>query len=155
MIYIAAEPVRPDDLEVFVGDEAELAEVRWVSLAEADELMAEYGMFPAVHEHLERELGEALIMARRSRGDGSVFYDASRGCWVGSVDIGRDPETGRRRRRKVSAPTKTECRAELESCARSSARPGRSAAGTSPWRASSGTCWRTRRRSGRRRQRSR
>ena len=55
MIYIAAEPVRPDDLEVFVGDEAEPAQVRWVSLAEADQLMSEYGMFPAVHEHLERE----------------------------------------------------------------------------------------------------
>jgi integrase len=53
-------------------------------------------------------------MARRSRGDGSVFYDASRGCWVGTVDIGRDPETGRRRRRKVSAPTKTECKEKLD-----------------------------------------
>lgn len=53
-------------------------------------------------------------MARRSRGDGSVFFDASRGCWVGTVDIGRDPETGRRRRRKVSAPTKTECKAKLD-----------------------------------------
>jgi integrase len=49
-------------------------------------------------------------MARRSRGDGSVFYDAARGCWVGSVDIGRDPQTGRRRRRKVSAATKDECK---------------------------------------------
>jgi integrase len=53
-------------------------------------------------------------MARRSRGDGSVFFDAARGCWVGTVDIGRDPETGRRRRRKVSAPTKTECKARLD-----------------------------------------
>lgn len=53
-------------------------------------------------------------MARRSRGDGSVFWDASRGCWVGVVDVGRDPETGRRRRRKVSAPTKTECREKLD-----------------------------------------
>src|SRR5690242_16997034 len=53
-------------------------------------------------------------MARRSRGDGSVFWDATRGCWVGSVDIGRDPETGRRRRRKVSAPSKTECKAKLD-----------------------------------------
>lgn len=52
-------------------------------------------------------------MARRSRGDGTVFFDASRGCWVGAVDIGRDPETGRRRRRKVSAPTKIECRDKL------------------------------------------
>jgi integrase len=49
-------------------------------------------------------------MARRARGDGSVFYDAARRCWVGSLDIGRDPETGRRRRRKVRAATKTECK---------------------------------------------
>lgn len=53
-------------------------------------------------------------MARRSRGDGSVFFDAARGCWVGSVDIGRDPGTGRRMRRKVSAPTKTECKGRLD-----------------------------------------
>jgi integrase len=53
-------------------------------------------------------------MGRRSRGDGSVFYDAARGCWVGSVDVGRDPETRRRRRRKVSAATKTECRDKLD-----------------------------------------
>lgn len=30
------------------------------------------------------------------------------------MDIGRDPQTGRRRRRKVSAATKTECRAKLD-----------------------------------------
>lgn len=53
-------------------------------------------------------------MARRSRGDGSVFQDATRGCWVGVVDIGRDPKTGRRMRRKVSAATKTECKAKLD-----------------------------------------
>jgi 8-oxo-dGTP diphosphatase len=56
MIYMAARPVR--GTEVIVGDEDELAEVRWVSLAEADELMAAYGMFEPVHEHLARELGE-------------------------------------------------------------------------------------------------
>ena len=55
MIYIAAEPARPGDLDVFVGDTDELAEVRWLSLAEADELLP--GMFEPVHEHLERELG--------------------------------------------------------------------------------------------------
>jgi hypothetical protein len=32
-------------------------------------------------------------MGRRSRGDGSVFYDPARGRWVGLVDLGRDPET--------------------------------------------------------------
>jgi integrase len=51
---------------------------------------------------------------RRSRGDGSVFFDASRGCWVGVLDVGRSPETGRRVRRKVSAATKTECRDKLD-----------------------------------------
>ena len=53
-------------------------------------------------------------MARRQRGDGSVFFDASRGCWVGLVDLGRDPETRRRVRRKVSAPTREECRDKLD-----------------------------------------
>lgn len=56
MIYVAAKPARPDDLDVFVGDERELAEVRWVSLAEADELLP--GMFEPVREHLAREIGE-------------------------------------------------------------------------------------------------
>lgn len=53
-------------------------------------------------------------MGRRSRGDGSVYFDADRGCWVGQVDLGRDPQTGRRRRPKVYAPTKTECREKLD-----------------------------------------
>jgi 8-oxo-dGTP pyrophosphatase MutT (NUDIX family) len=53
MIYIAATPTHGTN--VFVGDEDELAEVRWVSLAEADELMG--GMiFEPVHEHLARAL---------------------------------------------------------------------------------------------------
>ena len=55
MIYLAARPTHGTD--VFVGDEDELAEVRWVSLAEADELLP--GMFGPVREHLARELGEA------------------------------------------------------------------------------------------------
>ncbi len=56
MIYIAAAPTHGTD--VFVGDEDELAEVRWVGLAEADELMG--GMiFEPVREHLARELGGA------------------------------------------------------------------------------------------------
>ena len=55
MIYLAAVPVRGTD--VFVGDEDELAEVRWVGLAEADELLP--GMYEPVREHLARELGGA------------------------------------------------------------------------------------------------
>jgi integrase len=53
-------------------------------------------------------------MGRRTRGDGSVYYDRDRSCWVGAVEIGRDPQTGRRVRRKVSAPTKEACRDALD-----------------------------------------
>ena len=54
MVYIAARPTHGTD--VFVGDEDELAEVRWVSLAEADELMK--GMiFAPVRRHLRYTLG--------------------------------------------------------------------------------------------------
>jgi hypothetical protein len=40
---------------VFVGDEAELSEVRWASFAEAEELMPD--MFGPVHDHLVSVLG--------------------------------------------------------------------------------------------------
>ena len=53
-------------------------------------------------------------MGRRARGDGSVFYNASRGCWVGLIELARDPETSRRRRRKVTAATREECRDKLD-----------------------------------------
>lgn len=55
MVYIAATPTH--GTEIFVGDEDELAEVKWASLAEADELLP--GMFEPVREYLERELGGA------------------------------------------------------------------------------------------------
>jgi 8-oxo-dGTP pyrophosphatase MutT (NUDIX family) len=54
MIYIAASPTH--STRVFVGDEAELAEVRWVSLAEADELMPD--IFGPVREYLARTIGK-------------------------------------------------------------------------------------------------
>lgn len=57
MYYLAATPTH--GTEVFVGDSDELAAVRWVSLAEADELMKAYGMFEPVREHLAQILGEA------------------------------------------------------------------------------------------------
>jgi len=63
-------------------------------------------------------------MARRSRGDGSVFWDASRGCWVGCIDAGRDPVTGKRRRPKVSAATKTECKEKVDALKAELARTG-------------------------------
>jgi integrase len=53
-------------------------------------------------------------MGRRARGDGSVFFDAGRGRWTGLVDLGRDPDTRRRVRRKVTAPTREECRDKLD-----------------------------------------
>lgn len=52
MIYLACAPV--GGTNVFVGDEEELAEVRWLSLADVDELMP--GMFDPVREHLGRML---------------------------------------------------------------------------------------------------
>jgi 8-oxo-dGTP pyrophosphatase MutT (NUDIX family)/transcriptional regulator with XRE-family HTH domain len=53
MIYMAARPVR--GTKVFIGDEAELSEVCWASLAEAEELMPD--MFGPVHDHLVRVIG--------------------------------------------------------------------------------------------------
>lgn len=53
MIYMSASPVR--DLDVFVGDERELSEVRWASLSEAEELLP--GMFEPVRAYLARVLG--------------------------------------------------------------------------------------------------
>lgn len=53
MIYIAARPAGRRT-GVFVGDEAELAEVRWASLAEADQLLP--GMFEPVRGYLARTL---------------------------------------------------------------------------------------------------
>lgn len=55
MIYFAATPTHGTDIDV--GDRDELAEVRWVGVAEAVELLP--GMFGPVREHLVRELGEA------------------------------------------------------------------------------------------------
>jgi 8-oxo-dGTP diphosphatase len=48
MIYMAARPVR--STRVIVGDDAELADVRWVSLAEADKLLP--GMYEPVRDYL-------------------------------------------------------------------------------------------------------
>lgn len=57
MVYVAGEPVSGAE-EVYVGDSEELADVRWVSLAEADEAFAPFGgMFPPVHEYVRAQLG--------------------------------------------------------------------------------------------------
>jgi 8-oxo-dGTP diphosphatase len=53
IIYLAACPTH--GTEAFVGDEQELAEVRWVDLAQADELMGG-AMFEPVRSYLEQTL---------------------------------------------------------------------------------------------------
>lgn len=53
MIYLACRPYQGTG--VYNGDEAELAEVRWVGLPEAERLLT--GMFGPVQEHLDRTLG--------------------------------------------------------------------------------------------------
>jgi 8-oxo-dGTP pyrophosphatase MutT (NUDIX family) len=58
MIYMHAVPV--GSTAVFVGDEQELAEVRWVSLAEAEALTQPYPMFEPVRAFLARTLSQAL-----------------------------------------------------------------------------------------------
>lgn len=52
MIYMAARPTHGTD--IFVGDSNELAEVRWVTLTQAEQLMRPYGMFGPVRDHLTR-----------------------------------------------------------------------------------------------------
>lgn len=52
-------------------------------------------------------------MAKQANGDGSVFYDASKGLWVGQLDLGRDSQ-GRRRRRKFVGATRKEAKQRLD-----------------------------------------
>lgn len=52
MIYLAARAYQ--GTAVIVGDEDELAEVRWVGLAEAEQLLT--GLYEPVHEHLVQTL---------------------------------------------------------------------------------------------------
>jgi NADH pyrophosphatase NudC (nudix superfamily) len=54
MIHIAARPTHGTD--IFVGDRDELAELRWATLAQADQLMQPHGMFGPVREYLAKVL---------------------------------------------------------------------------------------------------
>lgn len=56
MIYLACSPTHGTD--VFVGDEDELAEVRWVTLTELDGLMGRANIFPPVYDHLAKTLSK-------------------------------------------------------------------------------------------------
>jgi 8-oxo-dGTP pyrophosphatase MutT (NUDIX family) len=53
MVYMAAQPTHGTD--AITGDEEELAEVRWVNLAEISDLMAE--VYEPVRQHLKHMLG--------------------------------------------------------------------------------------------------
>jgi excisionase family DNA binding protein len=54
MIYLACDPTEGTD--VFVGDEDELAEVQWASLADIDGFMGQANVFTPVWDHLARVL---------------------------------------------------------------------------------------------------
>ena len=56
-------------------------------------------------------------MARRNRGDGGLYWDEARQRWIGVVTVGYDTR-GKPRRRKVSAPTKTEANEKLSALLR-------------------------------------
>jgi excisionase family DNA binding protein len=57
--YVTGHPA-PGKADVFVGDREELADVRWVSLEEADEAFEAFGgMAPPVHDWLRRALGKS------------------------------------------------------------------------------------------------
>jgi 8-oxo-dGTP pyrophosphatase MutT (NUDIX family) len=57
MIYIVGIPVHGTN--ILIGDEAELAEVRWVSLAEAEQLLP--GMFGPVRSYLT---GRRIVISK-------------------------------------------------------------------------------------------
>ncbi len=54
---------------------------------------------------------------RRSHGEGSLFYEATRGRWVGTIDLGPDG-TGKRRRAKVTGRTKSQALDRLRAAQR-------------------------------------
>jgi 8-oxo-dGTP pyrophosphatase MutT (NUDIX family) len=67
MVYVAATPAGRNR-SVWVGDPDELAEVRWLTLAEVDELMPD--VFPPVRTHLDRVLRSTESRGKRPAPDG-------------------------------------------------------------------------------------
>lgn len=56
------------------------------------------------------------MATRRSKGDGSIYFDRSNRIWIGALDLGPDG-AGRRRRLKTSGRTKTEAATRLRELA--------------------------------------
>jgi integrase len=52
------------------------------------------------------------VSRRRGSGEGSVYKRTSDGMWCATVELGRDPRSGRRRRRTVIAKTKAKALAK-------------------------------------------
>jgi len=50
--------------------------------------------------------------ARRTRGEGALYWDESRQRWMAAVDVGFSP-TGKRQRQWVTGKTKTEAKQKL------------------------------------------
>ena len=44
-----------------------------------------------------------MTKRRRAHGEGSVYFDAHRAKWVGTIDLGPDPATGKRAARGICA----------------------------------------------------
>src|SRR3954452_24479416 len=57
------------------------------------------------------------MTARRSRGEGGMFWDAARQRWIASVTVGYTP-AGKRVYRRASGRTKTEARLKLQQLVR-------------------------------------
>ncbi|HEY3004577.1 MAG TPA: hypothetical protein VGJ44_19675 [Kribbellaceae bacterium] len=53
-----------------------------------------------------------MSTGRRGRGEGAVYFEADRGRWVGVLDLGRNGD-GKRIRRKVTGSTAKEARDAL------------------------------------------
>lgn len=50
---------------------------------------------------------------RRSKGEGTVYFDSSVNAWVGQASVGVNPISGKRRRVRVAASTKREAHRRL------------------------------------------
>ena len=55
----------------------------------------------------------AVSGQRRGRGEDSIYWDATKSCYVGAVSLGYSP-SGSRIRKRVMARTKTEVREKLK-----------------------------------------
>jgi hypothetical protein len=53
------------------------------------------------------------VGTRRGHGEGSIFQRAEDGKWLAVFEIGRDPATGKRVRRTITAPTRREAAQRL------------------------------------------